>query len=468
MKNNYLILFFAVFVLLSSCKKQLELLPTDTFTEANAFLSMADVQLGTNEVYGRYGAAYLNDIYVSALLSDEAKLGLDNAGQGALTYRYQYNSDATAGGDVIGAYGAYYRVIDQVNRVLPYIATVTGTSAEEPRRNILRGQLLALRGISHFGLLQAYSKNYDPADVRGIPIVLVSSPLAKPARNTVAEVMASVEKDLLEAKSLLPTVTAATFRDTVMNRVNVAAYQARIALYKRDYANAITFSTEVINSNVKPLVTGSGFAGIWSDANANETLFRIRYATSTAVGALWTTTGGQYYIAPSDKLVQSYATTDIRRNAYIGTAGTNNFVNKYFASARGGRVLDLKASRTAEMYLIRAEAYAKRTSPDLLLGAADLNTLRGQRIVPYTNETFGSAATLITAVLEERFKELPFEGFRFFDLKRNGLPVQRNASDANLEWQTLPVTGINSYRFVLPIPRSEILLNPNIVQNDGY
>src|SRR5205085_1342505 len=163
------------------------------------------------------------------------------------------------------------------------------------------------------------------------------------------------------------------------NKVNIAAYQARIALYKEDYANAITYATEVINSGVKPLVTGTAFAGIWTDANTNETLFRIRLTTSTALGALWTTTGGQIYIAPSDKLVAAYDPTDIRKAAYIGTTGGNNFVNKYYTSSRGGRVVDIKACRISEMYLIRAEAYAKRAAPSVALGLADLITLRTQR-----------------------------------------------------------------------------------------
>ncbi len=462
---KFLMLIFAAAFVFSSCEKQLELQPTDTFSDANAFISMNDIQLGANEAYIRYGNAFLNDIYVSALLSDEAKLGKDNAGQGALTYRYQYNSDATTGADVIGAFGAYYSVIDQVNRVLPNIPKVTATPDEEPRRDILKGQLLAIRAISHFGLLQAYCKNYNPGESKGVPLMLVSDALGKPARNTMGQVMAQIETDLSQAKTLLPAQTVLTFKDTVMNRVNIAAYQARIALYKKDYAAAITYSSEVINSAVKPLVTGTAFAGIWTDANSNETLFRIRYATSTALGGLWTTTGGQYYISPSDKLVATYGADDIRKAAYIGTSGSDNYVNKYFASSRGGRVLDMKASRIAEMYLIRAEAHAKKASPDLASGAADLNALRTQRIVPYTNETFATAADLSIAVLNERYKELPFEGFRFWDLKLNNLPVVRLASDASPAWQTLPAS---SSLFILPVPKSEVLLNPNMTQNDGY
>jgi hypothetical protein len=87
------------------------------------------------------------------------------------------------------------------------------------------------------------------------------------------------------------------------------------------------------------------------------------------------------------------------------------------------------------------------------------------RITGYINASFATATDLITAVLDERFKELCFEGFRFYDLKRNNLPVQRNASDASSDWQTLPV---GSYRWVLPIPQAETNANPNMAQNDGY
>ena len=277
------------------------------------------------------------------------------------------------------------------------------------------------------------------------------------------EVMAQIEADFAQAKTLLPAVTPATFSDTVFNKVNIAAYQARAALYKGDYPAAITYSTEVISSGVKPLVNGSDFAGIWTDANFNETLFRVRYTTNT-IGSLWTA-GANIYIAPSDKLVASYGAGDIRKAAYIGTTGGNNYVNKFYVSSRGARIVDIKACRIAEMYLIRAEANAKKASPDVTAGAADLNALRAMRITGYTPVTFASPDDLITAVLAERFKELCFEGFRFYDLRRNGLPVQRIASDASADWLTLPAT---SYKFVFPIPQDEMNANPNMTQNDGY
>lgn len=466
-KIKYYSFVLALLTIVGSCKKELDKQPTDSFSDVNAFLTLTDVQLGTNGAFGRYGA-YLNDIYTNALLSDEAKIGSGNGGQGKLTFQYQYSSDATTGGDVNAGWGGYYALIDQVNRVLPFVATVTATPAEEPRRNILKAHLLGLRGIAYFSLLEMYCKTYNPADARGVPIVLVSNPLAKPSRNTMGEVMARIETDLADAKSLLPAVTVANFTDTVMNRVNIAAFQARVALYKKDYPAAITYSSEVISSLVKPLVTGTAFAGIWTDLNTTSTpevLFRVRYETSTALGALWTTTGGQYYINGSDKLIASYGFGDIRKGIYFGTAGADNFVNKYFSSSRGGRIVHMKVCRTSEMYLIRAEAYALQSTPNILLGTADLNTLRTQRITPYVNATFATATDLVNAVLDERYKELCFEGFRLFDLKRNNLPVVRLASDAAPAWQNLPAS---SYLFVYPIPAAERAANPNCAQNDNY
>jgi hypothetical protein len=469
MKKIKIIYLLSAAFVLGSCSKQLEQFDPESISEGNAFQTMEHVQLGLNGVIGRY-STYVNDIYKAALVADEAKIGPDNAGQGALTFRYQYSSDATTGGDVTAGYGGYYAMIDLANRVLPYVYEVSG-EVSNARRDAVRGQLLGMRALGHFSLLQSFAKNYDPAERLGVAIVLESNPTARNARNTMAESVAAIEKDLADAKALMPAVTPASFRDTVLNRVSIAAYQARVALWKRDYPAAIAFATEVINSNVKPLVSGTDFQNIWIDVETgpsglDETLFRIRFLTSAALGGLWTTTGNLTYISPSDKLVNSFDPDDIRLETFIGTTGGGtNYVNKYFVSNRGGRIVDLKAIRTAEMYLIRAEAYARQASPNIAAGAADLNFLRSMRIDGYVDETFSTAQELVNAVLEERFKELCFEGHRFFDLKRNNLPVQRNASDASPEWQTLPA---NSYRFVFPIPQAAMLANPNMEQNDGY
>jgi len=464
LKNNLVILLCVALLASAGCKRALDQQPNATFSDNNAFRTLNEIQLGVNGAFGRY-SAYVRHMWVSSLLSDEAKLGAGNSGQGALTYRYQFGPDGTTGGDVIPAYYDWYALIDQVNRVLAQVDKVAINPGEEPRREVLRGQLLGLRALGHFHLLEMNADSYDPAKTC-VPLMTTSCATCKPARNTMGQVMAQIDLDLATAKSLMPAPTAANFSDTVLNALNISGYQARIALYKRDYQSAITHATTVINSNIRPLATGTNFRNIWTDATkTQEVLFRRLY-TNTTVGGFFTTTGGDIYIAPSDKLFNSYSASDIRLTTYIGTASGNRYVNKFYNGATlGGRIVDIKAMRIAEMYLIRAEAYAKLGTPDLVNGAADLNTLRAARISGYTPVTFATAADLITAVLDERFKELAFEGFRWFDLKRNNLPVQRLGSDANAAWQTLPA---DSYRWILPIARDEIIANPNTTQNPGY
>jgi hypothetical protein len=121
--------------------------------------------------------------------------------------------------------------------------------------------------------------------------------------------------------------------------------------------------------------------------------------------------------------------------------------------------------RTGEMYLILAEALAENNNEQ---GGADaLNELRAARITGYTTATFADKDTLIRAVYAERFKELAFEGHRFFDLRRRNLPVTREPADAiNALGATLLQSTDTRYTF--PIPDAEIQANKNMSQNSNY
>jgi len=102
-----------------------------------------------------------------------------------------------------------------------------------------------------------------------------------------------------------------------------------------------------------------------------------------------------------------------------------------------------------------------------------LNILRGQRYSPYTPGTETGTA-LLNAIYSERRLELAFENDRFWTLKRLGLPVNRSAFGPNVDGTgTGPGASIvnlqsSDYRWQLPIPQSEINLNPNMKQNPGY
>ena len=69
--------------------------------------------------------------------------------------------------------------------------------------------------------------------------------------------------------------------------------------------------------------------------------------------------------------------------------------------------------------------------------------------------------------MEERYKELCYEGHRYFDLRRRSLPIARDLSDVanNTAIQTL---NASSPKYLLPVPQQEVFANPNCQQNPGY
>ncbi|WP_238387720.1 RagB/SusD family nutrient uptake outer membrane protein, partial [Pararcticibacter amylolyticus] len=97
----------------------------------------------------------------------------------------------------------------------------------------------------------------------------------------------------------------------------------------------------------------------------------------------------------------------------------------------------------------------------------DLNTLRANRINGYVNQVFSGKEALITAIYTERFKELAFEGHRFFDLKRRNLPVERLAEDAVNTAGSLRLDPSKA-QYAFPIPAQEIAVNKNMIQNPKY
>ena len=121
--------------------------------------------------------------------------------------------------------------------------------------------------------------------------------------------------------------------------------------------------------------------------------------------------------------------------------------------------------RSSELLLLRAEA---RAELDLITEAnADLAQLRAARITAYAHTDIPVKEDLITAIIQERYKELCFEGQRYYDLRRRGLPIARDLSDVvnNTVIQNLPASNV---KFLLPIPQQEVLANPNMQQNPGY
>jgi hypothetical protein len=204
---------------------------------------------------------------------------------------------------------------------------------------------------------------------------------------------------------------------------------------------------------------------IWHDASTAEVIWSIKYQTSEAALAreVYQTAGDKTSWIPVDDLLNLYGLTDIRFDAYWADVNGSIVLGKYSskttAMANPDGVTDFKILRTGEMYLIRAEAYARKAGSGAL-GLADLNALRAARGAGTGGET---GAALLNAIQTERRKELVMEGHRFFDLKRTVRAVSRTQECGS--YCTLAPTN---RAWALPVPQPEMLANHNMVQNPGY
>lgn len=458
--KKYILAFSLLILTATSCTK-LDLKPTDTISPDKAFRNASDINLG---LIGAYALVDYSTTSLSSTVADENMFPTENTVGNSDAFRWLYNAGS---GSVTSLYGNNYTAIDRLNRVLGAQEALTFTGADVTLSNRYRGELLALRAYLHFELLRAYASAYQPGAL-GVPY-MKQSIISYPARDNFETVIANAKADLIAAKALIPT----TFTDkSRITRTAVSAIQARVALYEKNWADAITYSTEVISA--LPLATAAQFPGLWTDANDSEVAWKLKRVGTTdgRIGDFYfRQTGGIVLYAPSFKLINTFdQTNDLRFPAYIKfdptRTGTKSqyLVNKYIGgTAAAPGLTDIKLFRTAEMYLIRAEARAESTGD----AAADINALRAARITGYTPATFADKAALIDAIYTERFKELAFEGHRFFDLKRRSLPVQRLAADAVNASGAVTLNPTQA-QYNFPIPALEISVNKNTVQNPNY
>jgi len=123
--------------------------------------------------------------------------------------------------------------------------------------------------------------------------------------------------------------------------------------------------------------------------------------------------------------------------------------------------------RLADILLLKAEAYVNLGN---LSEAANLvNSVRGRVNLPDLSSSVTSSATsMAEAVLNERRLELAFEGHRWFDLVRTGKAFDVLNTLNSRDPGRLPMDPVTEFTILLPLPQSQIDINPNMVQNPGY
>ena len=136
---------------------------------------------------------------------------------------------------------------------------------------------------------------------------------------------------------------------------------------------------------------------------------------------------------------------------------------KFIAVSNGDSRVDVVYMRAAEMYLIEAEALARNNQ--YAAAAQVLYDLASTRDDGYTLSS-NSGEALIDEIMIQRRVELWGEGFRWYDLKRLNLPLDRTGSNQSTTYTNgimeIPADA-NSWTW--PIPKDEIDANDLMEQN---
>lgn len=370
----------------------------------------------------------------------------------------------TTEADVEIAWTAAYSVIAQANITLRGLDAFATQDAA--RVNRIKGQALALRAMAHFDLLRFFGEDYDRNSTKkGIPYISEVNTALKPARLTVKDTWDKIFVDMLAAETALSTVTGI---NTAANKSNldvnaVRGLLARMYLYAKDYVRAESYATTVITA--VPLASRANFPGIWKDASASEVIWAVSFnvgegspATGVYAGA-----NNRNRFRPEPALEATFdQVNDIRFDSYFSSrvrgGVSRRILTKYLGRLTAvDNVVNFKAVRTGEMYLIRAEARARQGGAKEALGLADLNDLRAARITGYVPVLL-VGTPLLNAIELERRKELVGEGHRWFDLKRTSKTVARTAGISSTTRNLAP----SSKYWTWPIPQDEIDNNPAI------
>ena len=161
---------------------------------------------------------------------------------------------------------------------------------------------------------------------------------------------------------------------------------------------------------------------------------------------------------PAPSFTEGYAITKYRNLTKSGAQGSS----PDFAD------IDFPIFRSAEMNLIYAEAVLNEpTAGDRGVALGYLNSLRERAYGGTTAGNISDSQMSLDYIIDERARELCWEGFRRTDLIRFG----RFTEDTYLwPWKggASSGTAVPSFRKLFPIPVSDINSNSNLTQNPGY
>lgn len=497
---NRLPLYILAGLSLQSCVK-LDQEPFNDLSEQNSFLSVEDAQYWINGMYD----GLRENTYGNAMYSTDVQADFLNAvrrNNEVLPELHRWTNFTSSNGTTAAIWMAYYKAIQDINVALKGIPNVPISKERErvERAQIQRnlGELYLGRAYYYTYLITHFCGAYDASSTYGLPILREFKVSNFPAPSTLKETYEFILEDIARAQQLLDTTTG-TEGATTFTVDAAKALKARVLLYKGEWAAAYATAKSLIDAGTYPLATSeSSLEAIWKEDDDKESIVQLfaKAPTSYTLGISdELPKSNDIYIGannfsyrlrrflynpsyiPTQTFLDLFEDTDYRksiyfqklfvdygntvyRNIYLVTKYPDNNDLKVNSSGLPTYMHKPKLFRIAEQYLIAAEAAYR--NGDEANAKVYLNTLRATRISGATPIT-ATGNALFAEIQNERNRELAFEGFRLYDIKRWGLGVVRGTpqnveaifSSPAQEYHQLNIPAGN-YKLTWPIPATDI------------
>jgi starch-binding outer membrane protein, SusD/RagB family len=355
------------------------------------------------------------------------------------------------------------------NKIIGEVMESTGGS--DIVKKSLQAEALTGRAWTNFMLVNFYGKPYNSttsATDEAFPLILEADINNNDYRRaTVKQIYDQIVSDLTTA---IPNLTAVGVPHRI--RAGKALAQgllAKVYVFMGEFDKALPLLDESINnlplSAVPTLLLdyNTAYPGEPTVPNDQQNLYGKSISNtfiSSSNLTIWLT----------PQAAALYGATDVRRTKWFVT---KTFANGLSLIRKSGGLIVHSGLRVPELYLLRAECKARLN--DLNGAVSELEYFRARRMpaadagVPAT--AAADKVSLIQFIMEERIREFPVTGFRWFDMRRLSVdplftvPTYQHTlySDAGEVSQTFTLDTKD--RWVFKIPPKILAENPNMSDN---
>jgi hypothetical protein len=479
-KKLRIALFILVTALLTACQEWFELVPPDRLVKDEYWQSKEDLKATLMGAYQQFAQLDGTLFLFGELRGDMIKKHTNTSQD----HREIMNGNIIPENSMCG-WSLFYSVIHHCNSVLKYapvIYEIDQTFSQYQLKGF-EAEALYLRSLAYFYLVRTF---------RNVPLVLEASesdgvdfflPASPPE-----EVLARIKSDLLSAR-LGVTEDYGSVKENKgrATRAAINALLADISLWNFEYEDCISF-VEAVESDGFELMPASRWFDIFYPGNSLESIFEFQFdASLEQVNHTFDLTYYYNNFLASEtalELLEPAQSKEIIRGDGSIRSTEPKKIWKYAGGAPDGTTLrpgeDFGSGnwivyRMADLMLMKAEALSQTGRYEETL--AIVNNVRNKRLMNPLSTSF-TAAALEDLILEERARELAFEGKRWYDLLRMGRRNDYQRKNKLIEiiidkvpsnQKLLLATKLaNPWGWYLPIEADELERNFNLTQNPYY